>query len=80
MKGRLLGKLPKRGDIVIVTPPGQNEDYIKRVIGLPGDTIAVRDGRLILNGQPVHRAIAAAGDGPGRRQCAVRDRIFGLSR
>ena len=53
MKGRLFGALPARGDVVIVTPPGQNEDYIKRVIGLPGDTIAVRGGRLILNGRPV---------------------------
>jgi len=50
MEGRLFGKLPKRGDIVIVTPPGANEDYIKRVIGLPGDTIAVRGGRLAING------------------------------
>ena len=31
--------MPKRGDIVIVTPPGSTEDYIKRVIGLPGDTV-----------------------------------------
>src|SRR5688500_14906331 len=53
MEGRLFGKMPKRGDIVIVTPPGKNEDYIKRVIGLPGDTVEVRGGRLILNGQPV---------------------------
>ena len=52
-EGRLLGKMPKRGDIVIVTPPGQSDDYIKRVIGLPGDTVEVRDGRLVLNGQPV---------------------------
>jgi signal peptidase I len=53
MNGRILGKLPERGDVVIVTPPGGNQDYIKRVIGLPGDTVEVRDGRLILNGQPV---------------------------
>ena len=51
--GRLLGSLPARGDVVIVTPPGQSDDYIKRVIGLPGDTIEVRGGRLIINGQPV---------------------------
>ncbi len=53
MKGRLFGRLPARGDVVIVTPPGENEDYIKRVIGLPGDTIAVRAGRLVLNGKLV---------------------------
>ena len=52
-QGRLLGNMPERGDIVIVTPPGQSDDYIKRVIGLPGDTIAVRDGRLVINGKPV---------------------------
>jgi len=52
-EGRLLGKMPRRGDIVIVTPPGQSDDYIKRVIGLPGETIEVRGGRLIINGKPV---------------------------
>jgi signal peptidase I len=52
-QGRLLGNLPNRGDIVIVTPPQSSEDYIKRVIGLPGDTVEVKNGRLILNGQMV---------------------------
>ncbi len=52
-QGRLFGKMPERGDIVIVTPPGQSDDYIKRVIGLPGDTIEVRGGRLVINGKPV---------------------------
>jgi signal peptidase I len=52
-KGRLFGRMPQRGDIVIVTPPDSSEDYIKRVIGLPGDTVAMRGGRLILNGQMV---------------------------
>jgi signal peptidase I len=53
--GRVFGKLPERGDIVIVTPPGRNEDYIKRVIGLPGDTLQMIDGTLIINGKPVRR-------------------------
>jgi len=52
-QGRLFGKTPERGDIVIVTPPGQSDDYIKRVIGLPGDTIEVHGGRLVINGKPV---------------------------
>ena len=51
--GRLLGRVPERGDIVIVTPPGQSDDYIKRVIGLPGDTIEVTNGRLVINGKQV---------------------------
>ncbi len=55
MKGRLLGSLPTRGDVVIVTPPGTRNDYIKRVIGLPGDRLEVRGGVVILNGTPVKR-------------------------
>jgi len=53
MKGRILGRLPERGDIVIVTPLDSNEDYIKRVIGLPGDMVELRAGQLVLNGTPV---------------------------
>jgi signal peptidase I len=55
MEGRLFGKMPERGDIVIVTPPGTRTDYIKRVIGLPGDVIRMVDGQLYINGQPVKR-------------------------
>ncbi|RIA43856.1 signal peptidase I [Hephaestia caeni] len=55
VKGRLFGSLPERGDIVIVTPPGTRTDYIKRVIGLPGDRLEVRGGQVILNGVPVKR-------------------------
>jgi signal peptidase I len=55
MEGRVFGKMPERGDIVIVTPPGTRTDYIKRVIGLPGDTLRMVDGQLVINGQPVKR-------------------------
>lgn len=53
--GRLLGRMPERGDVVIVTPPGTRNDYIKRVIGLPGDRLEVRGGAVILNGRPLKR-------------------------
>src|SRR5688572_13368216 len=54
--GRLLARLPRRGDIVVFKKPGEEVDWIKRVVGLPGDTIAVDDGRLIVNGRPVPRS------------------------
>ena len=55
LNGRVLGRLPERGDVVIAAPPGVKEDYIKRVIGLPGDRLEVRNGAVILNGVPVKR-------------------------
>lgn len=54
-RGRIFGKTPERGDVVIATPPGRNEDYIKRVIGLPGDRLEVKGGVVVLNGVPVKR-------------------------
>lgn len=59
MPGRLFGSLPERGDIVIVTPPGGRQDYIKRAIGLPGDRLELRGGVLVLNGRPVPRVSVA---------------------
>jgi signal peptidase I len=64
LSGRLFGSLPKRGDVVIVTPPGTKTDYIKRVIGLPGDRIAVREGVVYLNGKAIPRRAAGARDIP----------------
>ncbi|MGI9416094.1 MAG: signal peptidase I [Hyphomicrobiales bacterium] len=54
--GRLLSDTPERGDVAVFKLPRDNEtDYIKRVVGLPGDRIFVRDNVLHINGQPVPR-------------------------
>lgn len=55
-EGRVMGSVPERGDIVVFRYPGASgEDYVKRVVALPGDTVEVRDSLLYLNGQPVGR-------------------------
>ncbi len=52
--GRVLERIPHRGDVVVFKFPGDNStDYIKRLIGLPGDRIQMKNGVLWLNGKPV---------------------------
>ncbi|MGL5837188.1 MAG: signal peptidase I [Sphingorhabdus sp.] len=63
-KGRLWGSMPKRGDVVILTPPGKNQDYIKRVIGMPGDLFEMRGGQIFLNGRPVRQEAQPVKDLP----------------
>lgn len=54
--GRILESAPQRGDVVVFkTPADDKTDFIKRVIGLPGDTVRMQDGRLFINGQLVER-------------------------
>jgi len=51
---RIMGALPQRGDVVVFRWPGdRSQIWVKRVVGLPGDRIAMRDGRLWINGTPV---------------------------
>jgi signal peptidase I len=54
--GRTASPLPQRGDIVVFhAPPAGRQTYVKRLIGLPGDHVALSEGIVILNGQPVMR-------------------------
>jgi signal peptidase I len=73
--GRMLASVPERGDVVVFKYPGPSKvDYVKRIIGLPGDTVQVRGGVLVLNGEAVPRtriadwAMPVSPNSPCRRQ------------
>ena len=81
--GRLFGDTPKRGDVVVFRWPGdRSQAWVKRVVGLPGDRIQMRQGQLFIN----NRGDALKPDGigqsegvlgEGRRRREVADRVPG---
>jgi len=63
--GRIWGSSPARGDVVVFKfPPNPSLDYIKRVVGLPGDRIQMKDGQLFINGVGVPRVKVGQIDNP----------------
>lgn len=53
---------PQRGDVVVFHPPLGTEDYIKRIVAVGGDHVAVKNGKLYLNGEPQQEPYIKDGD------------------
>ncbi len=66
-KGRVLSfRQPKEGDIIVFEfPEDPSKDFIKRVIGIPGDSVEIRNKRVIVNGRPLAESYVRYADGPG---------------
>jgi signal peptidase I len=71
--GRVFGALPERGDVVVFRYPGDRSNvWVKRVIGLPGERVALRHGRVFINGAPV----GLRPDGSGTTEGAAAQRLI----
>lgn len=77
--GRLLARSPARGDVVVFRRPNDpSVAWVKRVVGLPGDTVQVRSGQVFINGHAVKRTplgMTQDHDAPERQVLAVRETL-----
>ena len=75
--GRVFGRSPRRGDVVLFRlPRDPGQTWVKRLIGLPGDTVRVRDGKIILNGRALGQTplgVFSDHDAPWRAVALVRE-------
>lgn len=69
------GDGPRRGDIITFDSPEDGDTWLKRVVGLPGDTVEMRDEQVVINGQPLSYS---AGDVAGALPLPERTRAFRL--
>lgn len=79
---RLFGAEPERGDVVVFRHPVSGTDYVKRVVGMPGDTIQLKDGVLFINGtaapqveQPVFQEIKSPQGPQGNTPLCTNDPV-----
>ena len=79
LHGRLLGRSPKRGDVIVFKLPRDGRtDYVKRLIGLPGDRIQLVHGVVFVNGAPLRQQVLGPTtdpDQPSRPVIAIRETL-----
>ena len=80
LSGRVFAREPERGDVIVFKHPRSGEDYIKRLVGLPGETIQVIGGVLHIDGKPVSMQQDGTFLDPARDNCVgsrgMRDQLL----
>ena len=70
-------RAPRRGDIVVFQFPGDtSRDFVKRVVGIPGDTVEIRNGVVFVNGESLHEPYVINGDSGSERPVVVPDEAY----
>jgi signal peptidase I len=73
-------KKPQRGDIIVFVPPHQpGKDFIKRVVGIPGDTVEIRNRRVYINGNPLKEPYTVYKGDSLRRRYPAQDNMIKIT-